>query len=881
VSGAASRLRERSVATTPTEAADQTTPEVVEPSLNRRLAGWLPHIISFILFALAIVVIHRELASYRPADLFNHLAQIPASAIVLALIAAALGYGALTLFDPLALHYLGKRLPYGRTALASFTGYAFSHNLGLGWLSGGAVRYRLYTAWGLSSLDIGVVLAFNTVTTFLGLGSILALACLGESDEIAAILRIPQPAVVALGLVLGLAVAGYVALSATRRSPIGFAGWRLEMPRPAIAVAQIALSLLDWTLAAAVLYVLLPAGLAFGFMSFVGLFGLANLGGLISNVPGGIGVFEAVVLLAVPDGGASGAVAAALIGYRLIYYLLPLVVAALLLGGHQLLATGELPRRLGSWALVLAPNLFALIVFVAGIMLLATGASPTMSGRMEALADVIPLGVIELSHFLGSIAGLLLLLVAWGLRRRLDGAYLATLLILAASIVLSLLRGLHVEQATVLALTLLALAPCRPAFYRKTALFTERFSSGWLLAVAAVLLGMLWLGFFSYRHVEYSNDLWWRFVAEEDAPRFLRAAAGTLIVFLMVGAAQLLRASRRPALAPHPGEVARARAAIAASPDTPVIANLALLGDKHFLFSESGRSFIMFGVRGGSWIALGEPVGPAEERLEILWQFRELCDRHGAWPAFYHITPESLPQFVELGLTFQKLGEEGVVPLERFSIEGLKNRNLRYALRRLRRDGCRFEIVPVEDVARILDTLAEISAEWLASKNVREKGFSLGRFERDYMRNFPIAVVRVGDQIVAFANVWASGDRRELSIDLMRHVRSAPNSIMEYLFLELMLWGQEQKYQRFTLGMVPLFGLERRRLAPLWSQAGALLFRYGEHFYNFQGLLRFKAKFEPVWEPRYLAAPGGFALPRVLRDVTLLISGGVSGLVTK
>jgi phosphatidylglycerol lysyltransferase len=333
-------------------------------------------------------------------------------------------------------------------------------------------------------------------------------------------------------------------------------------------------------------------------------------------------------------------------------------------------------------------------------------------------------------------------------------------------------------------------------------------------------------------------------------------------------------------IAPQPGDVARAREIIVAAPDAPVVANLALLGDKHFLFSESGRSFIMFGVRGGSWIAMGEPVGPAEERLEFLWQFRELCDRHGVAPAFYHITPESLSQFVELGLTFQKLGEEGIVPLERFSIEGLKSRNLRYTLRHLRREGCRFEIVPVEQVPDLLDVLAAISAEWLSAKNVREKGFSLGRFDPDYMLNFPIAVVREGGRIVAFANVWTGG-RRELSVDLMRHVRGAPNSIMEYLFLEMMLWGKEQGYERFTLGMVPLFGLERRRLAPLWSQAGALLFRYGEHFYNFQGLLRFKAKFEPVWEPRYLAAPGGFALPRVLRDVTLLISGGVSGLVAK
>ena len=172
--------------------------------------GWLPHVVSLLLFALAIWVIHRELAAYRPADLLAHLAAIPTSALALALIAAALGYGALTLFDPLALRYLGKGLPYRQTGLASFIGYAFSHNLGLGWLSGGAVRYRLYSAWGLSSLDIGGILAFNTVTTFLGLGAILALACLGEPAEIAAILRLPRPVVVVIGLALVGAIAGYL-----------------------------------------------------------------------------------------------------------------------------------------------------------------------------------------------------------------------------------------------------------------------------------------------------------------------------------------------------------------------------------------------------------------------------------------------------------------------------------------------------------------------------------------------------------------------------------------------------------------------------------------------------------------------------------------------
>ena len=307
-------------------------------------------------------------------------------------------------------------------------------------------------------------------------------------------------------------------------------------------------------------------------------------------------------------------------------------------------------------------------------MLLASGAAPTLAERMQALADVVPLGVIEISHFLASIAGLLLLLIAWGLRRRLDGAYLATLAILAAGIVFSLLRGLHVEQAAILALTLLALAPCRRAFYRKTALLTERFSTG--LAAggrrrpARHLVARLFHP--SARRVQQRSVVALR--RRRGCARFLRAAVGTLTLFLIVGAAQLLRASRRPAPALHPDDVARARAVIAATPDAPIIANLALLGDKHFVFSESGRSFIMFGVHGGSWIAMGEPIGPPEERQEILWQFRELCDRHGAWPAFYQITPESLPQFLELGLTFQKLGEEALVPLDRFSIEGLKNR---------------------------------------------------------------------------------------------------------------------------------------------------------------------------------------------------------------
>jgi phosphatidylglycerol lysyltransferase len=141
--------------------------------------------------------------------------------------------------------------------------------------------------------------------------------------------------------------------------------------------------------------------------------------------------------------------------------------------------------------------------------------------------------------------------------------------------------------------------------------------------------------------------------------------------------------------------------------------------------------------------------------------------------------------------------------------------------------------------------------------------------------------VRQEGRVVAFANLLPSTAHDELSIDLMRHRPDAPGGVMDYLFVELMAWGREQGYRWFNLGMAPLSGLESRALAPLWTRVGAFVFRHGEHFYNFQGVREYKEKFDPVWEPRYLASPGGLVLPRVLGNVAALISRGIKGVVGK
>jgi phosphatidylglycerol lysyltransferase len=185
------------------------------------------------------------------------------------------------------------------------------------------------------------------------------------------------------------------------------------------------------------------------------------------------------------------------------------------------------------------------------------------------------------------------------------------------------------------------------------------------------------------------------------------------------------------------------------------------------------------------------------------------------------------------------------------------------------------------DVPDVMGELRAVSDEWLAEKSAAEKGFSLGYFDEAYLRRFPIAVIEQGNRIQAFANVWRGAGDIEVSIDLMRHRRDAPNGVMEALFVHLMLWGKLQGYRWFALGMAPLSGFEQSAVASVWNRIGGFVYEHSDSLYNFHGLRAYKEKFSPVWEPRYLACPGGLRLPRILADVSALVAGGYRRIVLK
>lgn len=530
----------------------------------------------------------------------------------------------------------------------------------------------------------------------------------------------------------------------------------------------------------------------------------------------------------------------------------------------------------GDWAAAVVPRLLSILTFVAGAMLLFSGATPAVAGRLHFLGKLIPIPLIEISHFADNLAGAGLLLLARGVERRLDAAYHLTLSVLVAGIVLSVLRAFDYEEASFLILLAILFIPSRKYFYRKTSLIEERFTPQWMAATALVVVASIVLGVVSYR-VRHVQPGFFNLNYEEG--RFLRTTAGTMGVLIFFGAMRLLRPAH--ILPPLPAKADFDAAMAIAAQSIEAAAHLAALGDKRFLFNDERSAFIMYGISGRSWVSLGDPVAMPREVPGLIGKFVSLADEHGGMAVFYKVGPLLLHFYLDHGFAVVKLGEEAKVPLSEFSLDGPQRRNLRRVWRKAVDAGCSVEVVSPPDVTPYLPELRVISDAWLANKHSREKGFSLGFFNDEYVARFPVALVRLEGRIIAFASIWNSGQSEELEVDLMRYFPDAPPGIMRYLMAEVMLWGRSIGYRWLNLGMAPLSGLRSSAGAPIWHQLGTAVRGYGERYYNFQGLREFKEWFYPEWEPRFLVSPGGRARPVVLANIAGLVGGGLGGVLRK
>jgi phosphatidylglycerol lysyltransferase len=840
---------------------------------SRRLHNILGALAGVTILGVALWFLHSELQSLSAAAVVDQIRSIAWPRLLAAALFVALSYMVLTGYDIAGGHYLGREIPVRRAALTAFLAYAIGNNVGLAALSGGSVRYRMYSLIGFGAGEIATLIAFCAVTFALGASLLIGVAILAMPGSQFVDLGLSAPLLHSVAAILILAVAAYLLVSHRSLPGIRIGNWYLPMPLPVTAWSQVGLSVADLALAAASLYVLLAPELDIGFLPFLGIYLLGMALGIVSNVPGGIGVFEAILLAALPQVD-RGTLLGTIIVYRAIYYLAPLALALVLLTAHEIRQHRKLLQRsaeqAGAWLSGIAPQVVGAAVFLAGAVSVVAASLPEVERRHEMLARFVPLAGIEVAHLAGTGLGVAMLLLAHGLISRLRSAHSMSCVLLAAAIAVCFLKGPNYEEALLLTGIFIVLWAARDEFYRQGSIATKRFAPAWIAAIVVVLAAAVLLGLVSHQAPAGADRYLWPLGLGADAPRWWRSIV-VVAAALAAFAAWKLWIARHSAAVPIDFDLQKIRVVLAQA--THSSSNLVLLSDKRLLWSASRNSFLMYQLSGRSWIAMGGPVGdPAEDR-ELVWSFTEMVDRNGGRPVFYQVSDTSLTAYVDMGLTLTRLGEAARVPLEDFSLEGSRRGDLRESHARSVRDGASFEVIPRAAVPRILNDLRRVSDGWLKDTGATEKAFSLGSFSESYVANFDCAVVRIDSRIVAFTNLWGAPAGAEVGIDLLRF-DAASKDAMDYLLIETILWARQQNWQWLNLGMTPLEGLEKQALAPLWHRLGHLIFSHGENFYNFQALRQYKEKFDPDWQARYIACRGGwFDLPAGVLDATRLISG--------
>lgn len=858
---------------------------------------WLKRVVPVAFLALTGTLAGDELRGLDPTALRHTLATLPAPVLIGVQSAACAGILLMSLYDLLLNRWLDIGLPALRITRIAWIANTTNNLIGLSGLAGSGLRFLLLSRARGTHRTHTLYSSIIMLSVPAGLG-VLALPLLGTTARPAAAAGLPHwitPA--ALSLIAAYVPVYLLALGSRNLHARLFSG------RPALPLRRVTLllgvSILDWLAAAAISWLCLSsAGVDVGFGAYLTVFTLSSALGVMSLVPGGLGVFDGVQLLMLAGTANSNEpILAGLLLYRLTYYVVPWLVT-LYLGGellfsadnHRLRALAahwqdnlllrllRLPLRLLS---IIGIRGLTLLTLTSGGVLLISAAYPAIVGRLTLLHEYLPLAAIEASHLLSVGTGVLLIGLARGITEQLRTAYRAALALLFAGAIFSLLKGLDIEEAALLFGCALLLRSQRSRFHRESyPLLTQR-TLLWSAMLIASVLGYAALGNWIHGPIGSHFPALTQFAPQLDAARFLRSLAFAVVVSLGYFAWTFFRTARPALRLPSEPELEEARQLFERYGGN-AYSHLIFLRDKYLFFGPDRRAVIAFAQQRDRLIALGDPSGDPAAFAATIEAFRHFADRYALLPVFYEIADRYMHLYHDLGFSLFKLGETAYVDVAAFSLSGKQNDQLRHAVNRARRAGLRMELLQPPLSAEHAAQLRAISDAWLASRGSAEKGFSLGRYDLGYLERSPIAVVRDDRRIVAFANIMPGyGSQADLSIDLMRHAPDAPPGTMDFLFVELIELARAQGYTSFNLGMAPLRGVGNTRYSRVQERLAAIAYEHANRLYNYKGLRRFKEKFHPHWRSNYLAYPMFTPLPGLLIDISALIAGGYRRIFSK
>ena len=829
-------------------------------------------ILPIILIAFIFYQGQNELRSLSLKESIRAIQQIPSWKFILLIVSGLAAVATMFFYDFFLLRSLQVKVPIGLIFRASWIANSFNGIIGFGGLAGMGVRTALYRPF-VEGTRLLKAIGWMAPTLISGLSILSALSLLNvfPAFEVLDLKKWLWP------VIIGVAFFFPVYLLFTFRR----GGSSI---RPSSIALYSLVSLAEWFSAGVVVYFILAAlGTDVSFSKVIGVFIIAATAGLISMVPGGFGSFDLVFLIGMQRAGVEeGIVLTGLLIYRLVYYLIPFVIGVIFsarefsgpvvkmiedkpIVGPSVEVGGVIWRLQLRFLSKVRHFTLALITLLAGIAIWGLAILPPNSTQYEYLEARLPHELLLLANSFFLMAGLLYVLLAPSLYRRTKRSLYMIYGVSAFALIGMALRGFNLISLSVVLIVLVLVTMSRSAFHRERTLITTT------RLIRAAFAGFLYIGgfiFFGYAFYTLGSADGTKVYPAHEIFMFAASASIFALVYTLVFI-RLFNTFNQPVL----GEKLNLQKVkdVLTEEGGNYLSHLAFLGDKRFFFSESGRSFIQFSQTGNRIMMLGDPSGNPEEHSQLIACFLRRVEDLGYIPNIYQIQAQNMSLYHDFGFNFFKLGEEAIVDMTTFTVSGKKRAGLRSIKNRFEREGMTFEVVSPPFSEALLNQLRDISDEWLGGKS--EKGFSLGYFNESYLNQAPIGIMRdANQQMLGFMTFMPAYQEGVLSIDLMRFRPDGPNGIMDAMFIRLFDYATEQGYHTFNMGMAPLSSVGEDETSFWQERVAADVFNNIRYMYSFTGLRRYKEKYDPKWEGRYLAYRKRQSLTIAILKVTRLIS---------
>ncbi|MCP1123126.1 bifunctional lysylphosphatidylglycerol flippase/synthetase MprF [Bacillus sp. 3103sda1] len=838
-------------------------------------------IFPFVILTIVFFQARKELSGISFREAVETIKNIPSGGFFLAVTLGALAIATMFFYDFVMLRHLQADIPVKKIFRISWIANTLNGFIGFGGLMGAGIRTMLYRPYVQENGKLLKSIAWMTTAFINGLALLSFLGLIGVLDTRFILQEKPWlwPVLIFFALFVPL----YIGVSKIKNRKRKTEEAEQVEQNPTVLYSLV--SLLEWVSASIVMYViLLLFGIEVDFRQFLGVYVIAALAGVVSLVPGGLGSFDLVFLTGLEQYGFDTSVLLpAMLLYRFVYYILPfglgLVFAAIEMTGAALKKFEDKPfiapalettgvlwtlqrdflRKLGSWA-------SAALTSFAGIMVIFSTIFPTSIERAHVLHILVPKYLVQISFSLSLTFGILLVILSSGIYHGTKRSYYMTIATLIGAAIFNTLKGIDLEETFILLIVLAVLYMIRKRFIREKVevLFSDVVKVFLFLLITLYLYKNLGVLFAEAKEV-FKPDFVVRNIKQVQRSAF--AAAFFVPSFLLIGS--IIANRYRSKFPGQPFNPKRLQHFLDEHGGN-VLSHLGFLGDKQFFFSSDGKAMIQFSPTGKRLIVLGDPIGQQSSFRKVLEEFLTEADRFGYICVFYQIESKWMSLYHDFGYNFFKLGEEAVVDLNTFTISGKKRAGLRATFNRFEREGYTFAIHEPPFADELYDELKKVSDAWLGGK--KEKGFSLGYLDRDYVNRAPVATLSDADgQIIAFTTLMPVYQDGELSVDLMRYYPNAPGGIMDAIFIHLFQWAKENGYHCFNIGMAPLsnVGLSAQSF---WSErVAAAIFNNVRYTYSFSGLRHFKEKYKPAWSGKYLAFRKNHSLPITMLAVTKLI----------